>query len=159
MIDWGMEACTLHIRLPSTSDTRFNSTVTLYGGSNAIEIYRLESDSVINLDSLSFRTSPRKSERLGTVNAVYNMDWNYDFPCTMDSLHAFALVPSNDKTSVEWWQDKQAELPGKWSFLFSCLKLRIGLTIMNGFQLCILFNIQQDEQYICWLSNRNNIFH
>lgn len=117
MIDWGLELCTIHIRLPRKTDTRFNSNVTLGGGSNNIEIYRLESDSVLDLDSLSFQTRPRKGERLGIVNAVYDMDWNYDFPCAMDSLHAFTIVPSNDMASVEWWQDKQAEFPGKLSDL------------------------------------------
>ena len=113
MIDWGMELCTLRIRLPSKSDTHFSSDVVLGNGTNELEIYRLQSDSVIDLDSLTFHTRPGKDERIGVINATYDMDWRYDFPCLMDSLHTFSIAPGTNIAIVEWWQDKQAEFPGE----------------------------------------------
>ena len=120
-LDWGMEACVLTLRLPSDEKAiQANSTVSLGGRLNDIDIYRLikdkgsqSLDTVIDQRKLSYQTRPAFGEKVGTVSVDYGTEWTYKFPCAMDSLHAFALVAADDSARIEWWQDKQSLEPGE----------------------------------------------
>jgi len=102
MIDFGMEECTLHVKLPSSSPI---------SRANQIRIYSLpnHTKSSIDISSLSYSSiEGRFGEEIGILDAGKRIDWSHKFHCPSDSLHSFALVASTDSTVVEWWQDKQS---------------------------------------------------
>ncbi|CAL1697622.1 unnamed protein product [Somion occarium] len=118
-LDWGMESCVLTLRLPSDeSFVRSNSSLSLGNGLNDVDIYRLVSnpgssslDTVISQHKLTYQNRPALGEKVGTVTADYGTEWTHQFPCAIDSLHAFALVAADDSARIEWWQDKQTLEP------------------------------------------------
>lgn len=113
-IDWGMEFCSLRIRLPNKeSAAASNFTTTPGSKGNFIDVYSIPTNSIINLDKLSYRTRPTLGDKVARVKINDGADMDYRFACAMDSLHTFALTSGNANTGVEWWQDKQSESPGK----------------------------------------------
>ncbi|KAE9388829.1 hypothetical protein BT96DRAFT_1025284 [Gymnopus androsaceus JB14] len=107
ILDWQLESCRLHIYVPQYSSVATGS------GESFIDIYRLTSTSVLEIDKLSRSTQPAIEEKLATVNlsSEHGVDWNYPFQCAMDSLHTFSLVAGSKSTSAQWWQDKQLNNP------------------------------------------------
>lgn len=136
-LDWGMESCELTVRLPGAEmvvdNNRSNSTASFVLGPthNHIYVHTLISDSkgspvneVLDAKKLTYASRPELGEKIGSLHLDYGFEWSHTFPCAMDSLHAFALVAADDPTHVEWWQDKQGLLPGKFHLILASSILR-----------------------------------
>lgn len=102
-----LENCTLRILL---SGNNFR------GNLNRTEVYRVASPSTLDIASLSRLSLPEGREKLATLymaDATHGLDWSYRFNCLMDTLHTFMLIAGDSQTDLEWWQDKQVEVPCK----------------------------------------------
>ncbi|KAJ7640760.1 hypothetical protein DFH06DRAFT_621630 [Mycena polygramma] len=106
-IDWMLEFCALRIRLPGT-DNNLTDTA-----SNHVEVYRINATSPLDINSLALISLPQQKEKLAALRMGGNdgFDWSYRFGCAMDTLQTFILTGGDSQTEVEWWQDKQVEIP------------------------------------------------
>ncbi|KAG6816783.1 hypothetical protein H0H87_003046 [Tephrocybe sp. NHM501043] len=110
-IDYGMEICELQINLPLMS--------TPAGEIKVISIYRLESSVPLDLETLSYMTSPRRIGRLGEIRALPSQEthWHRRMSCTLEEVITIELscpqdIPINSRCNLEWSQHKEEATPG-----------------------------------------------
>ncbi|THV07196.1 hypothetical protein K435DRAFT_383061 [Dendrothele bispora CBS 962.96] len=97
-IDWNLDMCELHLRLGNE-----------HTGSGVINVFRIISNDVLDLKSLSFASLPSTDNKVGTVEVSPGSErisgWSYSFGCETDSIHTFILAAAAENTNVQWWQD------------------------------------------------------
>lgn len=110
-IDYGMEACEVHITLPPARASP--------GHVEAISLYRLESAIPLDLETLSHRTSPRRLGRIADIRAVLGNEthWHRRMSCSIEEVLTFELACPHDISvgttcDLEWWQTKEESTPG-----------------------------------------------
>ncbi|KAF8067797.1 hypothetical protein FPV67DRAFT_1415931 [Lyophyllum atratum] len=119
-IDYGMEACDVHITLAPARAS--------LGHVEAISLYRLESATPLDLETLSHRTSPRRLGRIADIQAVLGSEthWHRKMSCSMEEVLTFELacphdIPVGTICDLEWWQTKEESTPG-WSLTVSIFR-------------------------------------
>ncbi|KAG6853252.1 hypothetical protein C0991_005710 [Blastosporella zonata] len=113
-IDYGMEICELQIHLPPSSASA--------GEIQAISVYRLESSAPLNLERLSYKTSPQRLGRLGDIRSVPGDEthWHRRISCSLEDVLTVELacpqdIPTGTRCNLEWSQHKEEANPGDFS--------------------------------------------
>ncbi|KAJ7578714.1 hypothetical protein C8J56DRAFT_868963 [Mycena floridula] len=118
-IDYGMEVCEMHLRLPKApSGVKHSSTVT---------VYRLEATVPLNAKHISFQSKPKRVTKIADVEASVSEEvhWHRKFSCVTEEILTFEIACSEvigSRCALEWWQEANSTAPGKYlkSFIF-CL--------------------------------------
>lgn len=98
-IDWGMEICEVHVRLPRTESPI------------QVSIFRLESNLPIDPMTLTYRTLPKRVSKLAdiTTETIRDTHWHRKLACATEEVLTFELACSSlmadpSQCSLDWWQ-------------------------------------------------------
>jgi len=118
-----MEDCELIINIPSEEEaahlepqSHVDVGLKLGPRSNHVHVYRVDVEEPLDSRTLSWNTRPSIGERITTLSVGYGYTDSYRFACPRDSLHSFMYVAASELSHIEWWQNKQTENPGMFSF-------------------------------------------
>ena len=111
-----MENCELvvdpaHKGAAAHEHSNFNAT--LGDGKNVIDVWRLDTPRSLDPRALSWKTRPRRAEKLDSYTMQYGSKWTHKFKCPTDTVYTFEFSAANDETYVEWTQDHREPRPGE----------------------------------------------
>jgi len=90
-IDFGMEECSLVVRLPYAEEPLENNAAFALQGTPRLEFCSLDVERPIDVRKLSWRTRPACTNMLGSVVAQPGETFVARFPCEWGSLHVFEV--------------------------------------------------------------------
>jgi len=106
-IDFGMEKCSLAIRIPYSDDELEGGAHFSLGEGSKLDIYTLDEPKAINVQKLSWASRPPRMARVATVEPKageeITVSW---FACPWSSLHTFEIACADGGTKdchVDVW--------------------------------------------------------
>ncbi|KAI0329479.1 hypothetical protein GY45DRAFT_862645 [Cubamyces sp. BRFM 1775] len=97
VIDFGMEECSLVIRLPGDEDRIESKEPFLFNPLSVLDVYQLDAPKPIDVRTLSYNTRPPTKRKLATVSPRAGEETSLlpsTFPCAWSTLHTFEIACS-----------------------------------------------------------------
>ena len=97
-----MENCSLALRIPEYG----SDTMEIARVGSPIDVWSLAVDAKVDLGGLSYRTLPRRVDKVGTFTPRYNTTEQLpSFACKSGTYHAFLLACQQDARKEDCWVD------------------------------------------------------
>lgn len=127
VIDFGMEDCSLTLRLPSANEPLEGTEPFNFNPTSALDVFRLNAPKALDVRTLSYRSRPPVAEKTAAVLVRAGEEIEITrFPCKWASLHTFELACSaGSDCLIDVWST-QNKTWGAYS------RLRTGLTVLIG---------------------------
>lgn len=101
-LDYGMENCSLALRIPEYG----SDAMEIARVGSTIDVWSLAVDSKVDLQTLSYRTLPRRADKVGSFTPRYNTTEQLpSFACESGTYHAFLLACPQGARKEDCWVD------------------------------------------------------
>jgi len=101
-LDYGMENCSLALHIPEYGSEAME--ITRVG--SAIDVWSLAVDGKVDLQTLSYRTLPRRIDKVGSFTPRYNATERLpSFACESGTYYAFLLACPQEVRKEDCWVD------------------------------------------------------
>ncbi|KAH8991481.1 hypothetical protein EDB86DRAFT_1607487 [Lactarius hatsudake] len=101
-LDYGMENCSLALRIPEYG----SDAMEIARVGSTLDVWSLAVDSKVDLRTLSYRTLPRRVDKVGSFAPRYNTTERLPgFACESGTYHAFLLTCPRGARKEDCWVD------------------------------------------------------
>lgn len=102
VLDYGMENCSLVLRIPEFG----SEAMEIARVGSTIDVWSLAVDGKVDLQTLSYRTLPRRIDKVGSFTPRYNTTEQLpSFSCESGTYHAFLLTCPQGARKEDCWVD------------------------------------------------------